>query len=303
MTKQKKFFTKNINIFIFAVVCTLLWGSAFPCVKIGYELFGIGANDIFSKILFAGIRFFAAGVFVVIFKSVKDRKVAVPPKENLRDVISLGLVQTTLQYLFFYIGLANTTGVKGSVIDATSTFFAIIMAHFLFKNDKLNVKKIIGCTAGILGAIVINLTDGFDLNFNLSGDGMILVSALAFAGSTVMIKAFSDRCEPIMLTGWQMIFGASVLIVIALVGGGAFHHVTAQALLLLLYMSLLSSVAFVLWNLLLKYNKVGKITLYSFLIPVFGAILSAIFLNENVFTFQNLAALVLVSAGIFIVNK
>ncbi len=68
-------------------------------------------------------------------------------------------------------------------------------------------------------------------------------------------------------------------------------------------MALLSSAAFSLWNLLLKYNKVGPVSVYNFLTPIFGSILSAIFLGENIFEFKNMIALVLVCLGIWMVNK
>lgn len=68
-------------------------------------------------------------------------------------------------------------------------------------------------------------------------------------------------------------------------------------------MALLSTVAFSIWAGLLKYNPVGKISVYSFSIPVFGVAFSAIFLNENIMSLQNLAALLLASLGILIVNS
>ncbi len=74
-------------------------------------------------------------------------------------------------------------------------------------------------------------------------------------------------------------------------------------MLLLLYLSLLSSVAFTIWTILLKHNNVGKISIYNFLTPVFGVFLSAIFLKESIWHWKNLLALVFVCVGIYIVNK
>ena len=69
------------------------------------------------------------------------------------------------------------------------------------------------------------------------------------------------------------------------------------------YMVLLSAVAFSLWTVLLKHNPVGLVAVFNFLVPVFGAALSAIFLGESVFEWKNLLALVLVCAGIAIVTQ
>ena len=70
-----------------------------------------------------------------------------------------------------------------------------------------------------------------------------------------------------------------------------------------MYLAAVSSVAFTLWSLLLKYNPVSRVTIFGFSIPVFGMCYSAVLLNERAFTMQNLVALVLVCAGIIIVNR
>ena len=70
-----------------------------------------------------------------------------------------------------------------------------------------------------------------------------------------------------------------------------------------MYMALLSTAAFSIWALLLKYNPVGKVAVFEFTIPVFGVALSAVFLGEDIWKIQNLAALILVSAGIIFVNR
>ena len=64
-----------------------------------------------------------------------------------------------------------------------------------------------------------------------------------------------------------------------------------------------TAIAFALWSQLLKYNKVGIISVFNFLIPVFGTILSSIILKENIFDIKILVALLLVCTGIYLVYK
>ena len=74
------------------------------------------------------------------------------------------MVQTVLQYVFFYIGLANTSGVKSSIINAANVFLSILFAVFIFKYEKMTVLKVLGCVVGFLGVVVINLANGgFDM--------------------------------------------------------------------------------------------------------------------------------------------
>lgn len=105
------------------------------------------------------------------------------------------------------------------------------------------------------------------------------------------------------ITAYQTLFGSILLIVIGLLLDGQVEGFTWKSSLLLVYMAMLSTVAFSLWTMLLKYNTVGKVAVYGFSIPIFGVLFSAMFLGEQAFSLKNLAALILVSGGILIVNK
>lgn len=139
--KNKKIFTDKKIVAIVAIICCLLWGSAYPGVKSGYLLFNIEPMDIPSKILFAGYRFTIAGMILLIIAQLCEKNIFSLTKRNILDLSFLGILQTTVQYIFFYIGVANTTGVKGSIMNSTGTFFSVILAHYIYKNDKLTRKK------------------------------------------------------------------------------------------------------------------------------------------------------------------
>ena len=285
-----------------ALMCCALWGSAFPCVKIGYELFHI--ENAGSQILFAGYRFFMAGAFTFLLGCVLEKRVITMKKSSVPYVFGQGILQTTIQYVCFYIGLANTTGAKGSVINASNAFFSIIAAHFLMKPEKLTWKKAAGCLVGFAGIIVINLEPGaWGSGFSFPGEGMVLICAFSYGLSSVTLKMISNREKPVTITAYQLLFGGAALILIGAAAGGNVQGFTVKSSLLLLYMSLLSTAAFSIWAELLKYNSVGKVAIFGFSIPVFGVAMSALFLGEQVASVKNLAALVLVSVGIIIINR
>ena len=214
------------------------------------------------------------------------------------------LLQTVVQYFFFYVGLAHTTGVKGSIVEASNVFLAILVSSLIFHQEKLDQKKVLGCIVGFAGVVLINLSgSNVDMSFNLTGDGFIFISAIAYALSSVLIKKYSAKSDPVMLSGYQFTAGGLVMILIGFVMGGRIHTASMPAMILLIYMALISAVAYTLWGILLKYNPVSKVSIFGFTNPVFGVILSAIILREgNVFGMKDLIALVLVSIGILIVN-
>lgn len=302
--KDNKIFTDKKFITIIATLCCLLWGSAYPAVKSGYILFNISNGDIPSKIVFAGYRFSMAGIILLVIAKKYEKKLFSFSRKNILELFCLGVIQTTLQYIFFYIGLANTTGVKSSIMNSTATFFSVILAHYVYANDKLSIQKIIGCIAGFVGVMIVNFSDNLlEFSFNFLGEGFIVISAFVFSVGAIYAKKLTKSMDVMVVTGYSLFLGGVVLVLLGIMNGGRVYNFTTSSSILLIYLALLSAVAFSLWNLLLKYNKVGPVSVFNFLTPIFGVILSAIFLGENILEYKNIIALVLVSLGIWIANK
>ncbi|MGM3312318.1 DMT family transporter, partial [Enterobacter hormaechei subsp. steigerwaltii] len=139
-----------------ATLCCLLWGSSYPAIKSGYELFQIATDDIPSKVVFAGYRFLFAGALLLLFALAQRKPIGRLTPTQFGQLTILGLTQTSLQYTFFYIGLAYTTGVNGSIMNATGTFFSVLLAHFIYHNDKLRYNKTLGCVVGFAGVMLVN---------------------------------------------------------------------------------------------------------------------------------------------------
>ena len=303
-TMQVKTFTNKKFVAIIATLCCLLWGSAYPAVKSGYILFNIGASDVSSKIVFAGYRFTMAGLLVLILAKAFGQNLFAFSKKSFLNLVMLGIAQTTLQYIFFYVGLANTTGVKGSIMNSMGTFFSVFLAHYIYKNDKLNLQKIAGCIVGFIGVMIVNFNaDLLNFSFNFKGEGFVIISSFMFSVAAIYGKKLTQTMDAMVVTGYSLFMGGALLIFLGTSFGGKVHNFTLSSSLLLGYMILLSSVAFTLWSLLLKYNKVSSVSVFIFLTPIFGAILSAIFLGENILEIKNIFALMLVCFGIWIVNK
>ncbi|MCE9964368.1 DMT family transporter [Lelliottia amnigena] len=297
------FARKNVA-YACATLCCLLWGSSYPAIKSGYELFQIAIDDIPSKVVFAGYRFLFAGLLLLIFALAQRKPIARLTPRQFGQLSLLGLTQTTIQYTFFYIGLAYTTGVKGSIMNATGTFFSVLLAHFIYQNDKLSYNKTIGCILGFAGVMLVNFNSGLmDFSFVWNGDGFVILAAFILSAATLYGKRISQTVDPTVMTGWQLAIGGLVLVVGGYSTGGTLEVHSIEAVAILGYLTLLSSVAFALWSVLLKVNRVSMIAPFNFVVPVAGTVLSAIFLGENILDIKYAIALVLVCSGIWWVNK
>ena len=303
---KKSSLSKPGVMLVLAVLCCLLWGSAFPVIKIGYRLFAVSSANTAAQILFAGIRFTLAGALVIIFGSAISKKpLVLRGKSQIGHCFILCAFQTVMQYTLFYIGLAHTSGVKASVLDSLSVFLSLIISTLAFKMEKLTAAKIIGAAVGFAGVVLINFQSGGFGGFSLNGDGAIILSALAYSISGVLIKRFSQTDNPVALSGWQFLAGGIIMSAFAFALGGRIHmQAGVKSFLILLYLALVSAVAYTVWGLLLKHNPVSRVAVTGFMNPVFGVLLSALVLGETdeAFNLKSLASLLLVCIGIYAVN-
>lgn len=300
--KNTKVYTNMAFVTAIALLCCGLWGSATPFIKIGYQLM-LPDKNVPSTILFAGIRFTFAGILTILIYSIGRRKVLFPKKSSWGKISLVASVQTVIQYIFFYVGLANTSGVKGTIITGSNAFFSILVASLIFRQEKLTLRKISACIIGFSGIILVNL-DGLNLNLNFTGDCFVLFSSISYAFSSALIKIFSKEEDPVIISGYQFVMGGLFMIAVGLLFGGWVIVSSIEAVGVLAYLSFLSAVAYSLWGILLKYNPVSRVSIFSFMTPVMGVILSEIMLTEssNVSPIYLVITILLVSAGIILLN-
>lgn len=296
----EKLLKNRIFAYAAAVFCTLLWGTAFPLIKLGYAEFEVANGDIGTKLVFAGARFLIAGVMVYIFCCFRERRVTLIKKDELLPVLKLGLVQTAAQYLFTYIGIGFTSGTSTSIITACASFITVGLAALFFK-EKITAVKVIGCALGFAGVLAIN-NFGFGAAGSLFGDVMILCSTVCAAFGNIIAKKSAGRVDPVRLTAFQLIAGSVILLAAGLIMGGRLNLMKFDGVIILLWLAFVSAAAFTVWTALLKYHPAGKISVFNLLVPVFGTVLSGVVLREDILRIETFLALALISLGIFLVN-
>lgn len=293
----KKLMNSKAFVIFGALFCCALWGISTPIVKVGYNY--IDATHIPSLLLWVGLLFIVSGFLTIGIYSIASKKLAFPKKESVKGVVIISVLQTVLQYALLYIGLSQTTSVKGAILKSTDVFFIALIASSLFKLEKLTAKKLISCIIGFGGIIVMNL-DGLSLRINPVGDGLVLLSVISYSFSVIMTKLFAQKENPIILCGYQMGLGGVILLLIGVIFHGKFNFVGMLPVFICL--SLIYAVSYTLWTVLLKYNPASSVSIYSFMTPVFGVIFSALLLSEDggVAVTNLIIALVLVCIGIIL---
>ena len=293
------------GIVVLASLCNLLWGSAIPFIHLGYRSFAMDSSDTAAQILFAGLRFTLAGLITIVIRSVMLKKPAKPKTGGFYRVAVLALTQTIAQYFLFYVGLAHTEAVKSSIIQGLNCFVAILVACYLFRTERMTIRKVIGGMLGIAGVLTVQLNGGgFSSGISLAGEGALFLSMLAGATSSSLIKCFGREDDPMTLSGWQFTLGGLVMAAGGFLMGGRLTPVSPLAIPVLLYLAVLSATAYSLWAVLLNCNPVSKIAAYMVLQPIFGVLLTMIITggSNGISPLRIVSALALVSACIILIS-
>lgn len=295
-------FQRPVWVVIFALTAAIAWGWAYPLIKLGFGEFGITGEMTGSKMLFAGIRFAISGLIVLAIARGKGKEFKVVRPRNWWYLLAFALLNTTLHYACFYIGLSHSEGARAAILNSLGVFLLVLLACLFFKSDRLTTRKIIGCAIGFAGILALNIGGGDSGKFTFWGDGMIILNALCSASAGLMTRGLRTRVDVFVGTGYSLAIGGALLVIPGLMMGGTLPQATVMGIVILGLLIAISTLGFTLYNKLLSCNPVGKVAIFNSLIPVVGAITSCLCLDEP-FYWKYLIAALLATGGIYIINK
>ena len=198
------FFAVPAVAVVMAILCNMLWGSAFPFIKMGYRLFAIDSADTPSILCFAGVRFMLGALLVWVCGLVLNRKpLPMPRGRVLAECCALGLWQTAAQYFFYYTAVALLTGAMGGILNSTQSFMGVILAHFLYgKADRMTPRKALGCVLGFGGVLVVTL--GNHGGGSATGMACMLTASAIFAVAGPWNKAVTRKADSFSGAGYVL---------------------------------------------------------------------------------------------------
>ncbi len=299
---ENDIFRRPFWVVIFALTAAVAWGWAYPLIKIGFAEFAITPDMTGSKMLFAGIRFALSGVIVLAMALFAKRDFGVGSIKSWLYVLLFALLNTTLHYAFFYIGLSHSAGARAAILNSLGVFLLVLLACLFFRSDRLTLSKILGCVIGFLGLMALNVGGGAGGEFSFMGDGMIILNAVCSALAGLMTRGLGSRVDVFVGTGYSLSFGGIMLVGLGFFYGATIPQITYMGVIVLFLLVCISSLGFTLYNKLLTCNPVGKVAIFNSLIPVVGALTSCLCLDEP-FYWKYVFAALLAMTGIYIINK
>lgn len=282
-----------------AILASWLWSTAFTGIKIGLKYH--------TPFQFAGIRFFLSGVLILFFIGSYQRYYS-EIKNNLRLVFKLSIVQIFIQYALFYTGINLIPGSLAAMIIGSSPLFVAIVAHFSFSNDKMNLLKTISILIGVAGIAIITIgRSKVELKgeFELLGIGLLLVNNLVAGYANVLVAKSPGNISPLVLSSSSLILGGLMLFALSVPIEGIIRGpLPAEYYAALVWLSFLSAAAISIWFILLKRPgvKVSVLNVWKFLIPVMGAILSWIVIENEKPDLISVTGMIIIASSLLTLN-
>lgn len=259
------------NTIFWAIICCLLWSTAYAGIKLGLQY------D--TPLHFAGIRFMISGLMILPF-TVRPSEYIRIVRENSNVVILVTVLQTLVNYIFFYLGMDLVPGALGAVIVGSQPLVTAVVAAMMHREDKLTRSKMVTIIFGISGVILISAgRQAFKMGTAIEFLGviLILIANIGTATSNVIVSLKSKGMNPFVLSSASLGMGGLIIYLISIPAEGLVHPSRPTVYWIdLLWLSFMSAFAFSVWFRLLQRPgvKVSELNLWKFIIPVVGAVLS-----------------------------
>lgn len=282
-----------------AIIACMLWATAFVGIKIGLKYT--------TPLQFAGIRFFFAGFMILPFIVDLKTKWRIA-RTQLRIILLLALLQTTLLYAFFYLGISMLPGALSAMLIGSGPLFAAVIAHISLADDKLSWRKMLSIGLGLVGLAIISFSRK-DMNSegNLLFLGILLLLAnniMSGIGNIVVVK-HGRNIPPMMLSALSLSIGGLILFFISIpIEGISFRSYPFEYYASLVWLSFLSAAAISIWFTLLRRPtvKVSNLNMWKFIIPVLGAVLSWILLPNESPDLASIIGMIVIASALLLLN-
>ena len=258
-------------------------------------------NDGFGPIFAAGLR--SAGAVVVLFVWMRLRGIPLTVPAAAVPAGILSGILFGIEFMMLFSALDFTTVSRASVIFYSMPVWLAIAGHFLMPDDRMNFAKALGLVLAVAG-VAIALLDRSDATASVLGDILALGSACCWAAIALCVKVTPlSKVPPAQQLMFQVLVSAPILLVAAWISADLFRDPQPIHYAGLLFQTVaVASLGFLVWFWLMAIYPASSVASFSFLSPVFAVILGWLLLDEQVGP-RVWIALVLVSAGIFLINR
>ncbi len=286
---------------VLLLFCVIVWALSFPAIKF--------LLSYFNPISLSFVRFSMASlslmpVFVLYRKPLMEQIKKMPLIFLIFSILVVPLPDLSQNFGMDMMDPESAASMA-SILQPMSPVFVLILAT-LFLKEKFTINKGIGIFLAFAGVVLLS-TDGLSRirAGNITGEALILLSALSYALSGIFGKMILDRSEgmkgPLSTIVWSYFIGSAFLLPFYMAEGN-FPEIDSSALMVLIFLSIFTLIPYFLWYIVLRKNEVSRQSAYVFLIPLFGVLFSSLFLGEKLSP-QMLLYGALIMVGVYVSQK
>ena len=310
---------QEIIAYVLLILTTIIWGGTWPLGRwlVSEE---VGGATI-PPFMIAVIRYFLAVICFFLILRFKEGTLNWQfAKKNWKILALMGLLSVTIYQAGYLIGELLTSASDASIMVATNAVWVIIISSAFLKTERFAWRKMVGSLLAFTAVVIVV---GFSPNVNVAnrilGDIMILLAAFAYATYTVISRFFLNKTREdtelyqpssIWIMTWVSLFGFLITTPIALIISPEFIipatylTIPPRVWIGISYLAFISTIgAYTFYLEGVKRLNASRAAIFQALVPLFGVLFSAVFLQENFDVFVYPFALLLVVLGIILVNR
>ena len=284
---------KLLDYFLLTILA-LIWASAFFNIKIATYSFG--------PVTIAFLRVFFGAIPVLLICYYRNIKIEAFSRD-WHWFAMIGFINLVAPFFLIAYGVKSVQSNLAAILMSTTPLSSTVLGHFYLKNEKFNLIKTFGILIGFSGILYL-FSDNLLIHENnfLSALLILLGSTCYVVGGVLTLKIKNKKNENV--TGSILIWAIIILIpLVSFIEQPWNLRPRLDSSISVIYLGLVSTgIAWLLRFRILINNGLIFQSQVSYLIPIFGTILSYIFLKELI-TFKVLISLLAVSVGIYFVRK
>jgi len=288
-------------------ILALIWGSSFLFIRISVEQLTT------FQVVFIRTGIAAIGLNIVAY--MRGKRLPTDWK-GIRDLLILGIVNTVFPFVLITWGEKSIESSLAAILQGTAALFTMVVAHFVFVDERMTPRKILGLVIGFIGVVILasRSTEGevvqTDATLHLLGQLAIVAASFCYAlGGTYSRTAIQNRLEPIVAAAGAMTVTAIITGILTyvspLMGGPQptpISDLTPRVLTAIFALGFVNTfIAYIIFYSLIPALGAARTSMVTYVIPAVGLILGAIFLSEPV-DFSLILGAVLIVGSIGIVN-
>ena len=301
------------------ILTAIIWSGTWPLGRwlVSEE---VGGATI-PPFMIAFIRYILAVISFFVILKIRERTINWNfAKKNWKPLLLMGVLSVTIYQAGYLVGEIFTAASDASIMVATNAIWVVILSSIFIKSEPFTWKKIIGTVLAFMAVIlVVGFSPNVALANRILGDVLILIAAFAYGSYSVISRSFmiktldqTENYQPssLWIITWVSFFGLLTTTPIALIISPeylnpiTYFFIPIRVWLGIFYLAFISSIiAYTFYLEGIKRLNASRAAIFQTLVPLFGVVLSALFLQEEFDILIYPFALFFVISGIILVNR